>query len=424
MEAAIIIGCLLLSAFFSGMEIAYVSSNKVYLGVEKKQSTFTSKLLTRLTHNPSQFLTSMLIGNSIVLVIYGYHMGKVVLQWLHFNYDTVGPLHFAWQLVIQVLASSFIILLTAEFLPKVFFQVYANTLIKALAVPAYVFYMLFFRISKGIMAVSDFILVTLLRTRADTRKDFFSRGDLRLYIAEQLNGTNEQEEVDSEIQIFRNALEFSGRKARDIMTPRAEIAAVEIADSVEVLKQLFIDTGYSKIVVYRNSIDNVVGYSDSFTLFKKPLTVHEITIPVEYAPETIFIKDLLNVLTRKRRSMAVILDEYGDTSGIVTVEDIIEELFGEIEDEHDHHEPFTEQVLEDGMWQFSARMEIGYLNKTYSLAIPESALYATLSGFILHCSNAVPYAGQRIERAGYAFIIEQVSGQKAELVKVIMLPDA
>lgn len=418
MEAAIIIGCLLLSAFFSGMEIAYVSSNKVYLGVEKKQSTFISKLLTRLTHNPSQFLTSMLIGNSIVLVIYGYHMGNIVLRWLTmFN----GSMHFAWQLVLQVLVSAFIILLTAEFIPKVFFQVYANTLIKALAVPAYFFYMLFFNVSKGVMAVSDFILVTLLQTRADTRKDFFSHAELGLYITEQLTGANEQEEVDSEIQIFRNALEFSGRKARDIMTPRTEIAAIELNDGIAHLRQLFIQTGYSKIVVYRDTVDDILGYIDSFTLFKKPQTVQEIMIPIEYAPETIYIKDLLNILTRKRKSMAVILDEYGGTAGIITVEDIIEELFGEIEDEHDNDGAFTQEQQLDGAWLFSGRLEVAYINKTYGLELKEGASYTTLGGFITHYSNDLPQVGQRIEQGGYAFVTEQVSGKKAELIKVVLL---
>jgi len=409
----------LLSAFFSGMEIAYVSSNKVYLGVEKKQSTFISKLLTRLTQNPSQFLTSMLVGNSIVLVIYGYHMGNVALRWFGL---TSGSASFVVQLLVQVAVSVFVILLTAEFIPKVFFQVYANTLIKALAVPAYAFYVLFYNVSRGIMAVSDFILVTLFRTRADTRKEFFSRGELGLYITEQLTGANEQEEVDSEIQIFRNALEFSGLKARDIMTPRTEIAAIDVNDSVINLRHLFVDTGYSKIVVYHETVDDVLGYIDSFTLFKKPQSIREVMIPMEYVPQTIFIKDLLNQLTRKRKSMAVVLDEYGGTSGIITVEDIIEELFGEIEDEHDDDEVFTEEQQQDGAWLFSARLDVAYINETYRLALPQDDSYTTLGGFIMHHTKDIPHVGDRVESAGYAFIIEKASGKRAELVKVKLLP--
>ncbi|RZJ72632.1 MAG: HlyC/CorC family transporter, partial [Flavobacterium sp.] len=366
METAIIIVSLFLSAFFSGMEIAYISSNKVYLGVEKKQTTLLSRILTRLTQKPEQFITSMLIGNSIALVVYGYHMGNAVMGWL----GTSMPEYFS--VILQIVISSLIILLTAEFLPKVFFQIYANTLIKFFAVPAYVFYYLFHWVSKVIIIISDFILVKVLRTKGDRQRPFFSRGDLGHYISEQMNGVNEQEEVDSEIQIFQNALEFSDLKARDVMTPRTEIAAVEINDSIEELRQLFIETGYSKIIVYQDTMDTIVGYIHSFELFKKPQSIRSIMITIEYAPGTIYIKELLNILTRKRKSTAVVLDEYGGTSGIITVEDIIEELFGEIEDEHDDEEELTEKVLGNGAFLFSARLDVEYLNEKYGISIPET----------------------------------------------------
>jgi len=418
MEAAIIIGCLLFSAFFSGMEIAYVSSNKVYLGVEKKQLTLISQILTRLTENPTQFVTSMLVGNSIALVIYGYYMGNAVLRW--FGLPGSGML-MVYQLLIQIAVTTGIILLTAEFVPKVFFQVYANTLIKALAIPAYIFYVLFNRVSKVVMAVSDFILVRLLHTKADKKQGNFSRGELGTYITEQLTGANDQEEVDSEIQIFQNALEFSGLKARDIMTPRTELAAVELNDPVAELKQLFIDTDYSKIVVYRENIDDIIGYIHSFELFKKPQTIQQVMVGIEYVPETIYIKELLSLLTRRRKSMAVVLDEYGGTSGIITVEDIIEELFGEIEDEHDDAEELTEEQLPDGSYLFSARLDVEYVNEEYGLNIAETDSYATLGGFIVHHAKEIPQAGEQLEMAGFTVIIEQSSGKKIELIKLIPL---
>jgi len=418
MEAAIIIGCLLFSAFFSGMEIAYVSSNKVYLGVEKKQLTLISKILTRLTENPTQFVTSMLVGNSIALVIYGYYMGNAVLRW--FGLPGSGML-MVYQLLIQIAVTTGIILLTAEFVPKVFFQVYANTLIKALAIPAYIFYVLFNRVSKVVMAVSDFILVRLLHTKADKKQGNFSRGELGTYITEQLTGANDQEEVDSEIQIFQNALEFSGLKARDIMTPRTELAAVELNDPVTELKQLFIDTDYSKIVVYRENIDDIIGYIHSFELFKKPQTIQQVMVGIEYVPETIYIKELLSLLTRRRKSMAVVLDEYGGTSGIITVEDIIEELFGEIEDEHDDAEELTEEQLPDGSYLFSARLDVEYVNEEYGLNIAETDSYATLGGFIVHHAKEIPQAGEQLEMARFTVIIEQSSGKKIELIKLIPL---
>lgn len=416
METAIIIVSLFLSAFFSGMEIAYISSNKVYLGVEKKQTTLLSRILTRLTQKPEQFITSMLIGNSIALVVYGYHMGNAVMGWL----GTSMPEYFS--VILQIVISSLIILLTAEFLPKVFFQIYANTLIKFFAVPAYVFYYLFHWVSKVIIIISDFILVKVLRTKGDRQRPFFSRGDLGHYISEQMNGVNEQEEVDSEIQIFQNALEFSDLKARDVMTPRTEIAAVEINDSIEELRQLFIETGYSKIIVYQDTMDTIVGYIHSFELFKKPQSIRSIMITIEYAPGTIYIKELLNILTRKRKSTAVVLDEYGGTSGIITVEDIIEELFGEIEDEHDDEEELTEKVLGNGAFLFSARLDVEYLNEKYGISIPETDSYATLGGFVMHNTKDIPQTGQKLQCADFEIFIEQASNKKIELVKITPLP--
>jgi len=419
MEAVVIIACLILSAFFSGMEIAYVSSNKVYLEVEKKQSDLISRILTRLTEKPSQFITSMLIGNTIVLVVYAYYTGNAVLRW-------IGPpaeMHLIWQVLLQIVLSAFILLLTAEFIPKIFFQVYANTLIRIFALPAYLFYCVFYWLSKFTIAVSEFLLVKVLRTKGDSRPEFFSRGELGNYITEQLNGADEQEEVDSEIQIFQNALEFSDLKARDIMTPRTEIAAVEVDDPISELRELFIETGYSKMIVYQDSLDNVVGYIHSFELFKKPATLSSVMIPIEYAPETIYIKELLNILTRKRKSIAVVLDEYGGTSGIVTVEDIIEELFGEIEDEHDEDEEMTERELGKGVYLFSSRLDVEYVNEKYGLEIPESDSYATLGGFIVHNVKEIPRNGDKLSIGNFEIFIEQASNKKIELIKIQPLRD-
>lgn len=418
MELTVIIFCLLLSAFFSGMEIAYVSSNKVYLEVEKKQSGLLSKILTRLTENPNRFMASMLVGNSIVLVIYGYFTGAAVIRWFSV-YDILPQ----YKAVLQVVISVFIILLTAEFIPKVFFQLYANRLITALAIPAYLFYLLFKWVAAFTMAVADFFLVNILRTRGDRQQVFFSRNELGDYITEQMSGMPEQEDVDSEIQIFRNALEFSDLKARDIMTPRTELAAVELHDNVAELKELFIETGYSKIIVYEGNLDNVVGYVHSFELFRKPATISAVMIPIEYAPQTIYIKELLNILTRKRKSMAVVLDEYGGTSGIVTVEDIIEELFGEIRDEHDDdEEELMEKELGAGAYLFSARLAVEYINEKYSLSIPESDAYSTLGGFIVYHHKDIPAAGEELSFQGFAIVIDSASSKKIEQVKIIRLP--
>ncbi|RBN49199.1 hemolysin family protein [Flavobacterium psychrolimnae] len=415
MEVSIIILCLILSAFFSGMEIAFVSSNKIYLEIEKKQDNFLSKILTKLTEKPTNFIVTMLIGNTIAMVVYGFFMGDAVLQWciaLGFHFPD-------WlNLLLQIFISALIILVTAEFFPKVFFQIYANSLIKFFAVPAYFFYKIFYFISTFFIAISDFILRKFFKTEGDTIQLYFSKIELGNYITEQMSSVEDNETVDSEILMFQNALEFSGVKARDVMSPRTEIIAVEVFDSIEELKQLFIETGYSKIVVYQNSLDDIVGYVHSFDLFKKPKNIKEIVIAVEFVPETIFIKDAMNLLTKKRKSVAVVLDEYGGTSGIITIEDIVEELFGEIEDEHDSDEELIEKELGEGVFIFSARLDVEYLNQTYRLQIPEGDSYGTLGGFIVDFTKEIPQKGAEITIGSYHFIIEEATNKKIELVKM------
>lgn len=415
MEISIIILCLILSAFFSGMEIAFISSNKIYLEIEKKQDNFLSQILTKLTENPSKFIASMLIGNNVALVVYGFYMGDVVLHWIigfgfQFSYLTT--------ILVQTLISTFIVLITAEFFPKVFFQIYANSLIKVFAVPAYLFYRLFYYISTFFIWISDFVLKKFFKTEGDQVQLYFSKIELGNYITEQMNSVEDDDEVDSEIQIFQNALEFSGVKARDIMTPRTEIVSIDLFDTVSDLKELFIETGYSKIVVSQNSLDDIVGYVHSFDLFKKPKTIKSVLMTVEFVPQTILIKDALDLLIKKRKNVAVVLDEYGGTSGIITIEDIVEELFGEIEDEHDLDEELIEQELGEDKYLFSTRLDVEYLNETYKLMIPEEDSYGTLGGFIVNSTKEIPQKGEKIVIGKYHFVIEQASNNKIELVRL------
>ena len=415
MEISIIILCLILCAFFSGMEIAFISSNKIYLEIEKKQDNFLSRILTKLTENPSKFIAAMLIGNNIALVIYGFFMGELLMRWIEsFGYHLSSLL----DLLVQTILSTLIVLISAEFLPKVFFQIYANTLIKFFAIPAYAFYVLFYFISTFFIWVSDFVLKKFFKTEGDQIQIYFSKVELGNYITEQMSTVEDNEEVDSEIQMFQNALEFSGVKARDVMSPRTEIVAIDLNDSIDELNKLFIETGYSKIVVYENSLDDIVGYVHSFDLFKKPGSIKEIVITVEFVPETIYIKDAMNLLTKKRKSVAVVLDEYGGTSGIITIEDIVEELFGEIEDEHDSEEELIEKELGDETYLFSARFDVEYLNQTYKLHIPERDSYGTLGGFIVDFTKEIPQKGAVITIGNFHFIIEEATNKKIELVKM------
>ena len=418
MEIGIIILCLILSAFFSGMEIAFVSSNKIYLEIEKKQDDFISKILTKLTQKPSKFIATMLVGNNIAMVVYGFFMGDLLMHWfvtLGFNFTDFS------NLLLQTTISTLIVLMTSEFLPKVFFQIYANSFIKFFALPAYFFYKLFYYISSFLIWISDYVLRKFFKTEGDQINLSFSKVELGNYISEQMNAVQDHETVDSEIQIFQNALEFSGVKAREIMTPRTELVAVDLYSSIVDLRELFIETGYSKILVYTNTLDDIVGYVHSFELFKKPRSIKSIMIPVEFVPETIFIKDTMNLLTKKRKSIAVILDEYGGTSGIVTIEDIVEELFGEIEDEHDLDGALIETKVGESTYRFSTRLDVEYLNETYKFEIPENDSYETLGGFIVDFTKEIPQKETQITIGNFQFVIEEATNKKIELVKMTVL---
>lgn len=400
---------LLLSAFFSGMEIAYVSSNKIHIEIEKKQNTFLAGVLKKITKRPSKFIATMLVGNNIALVVYGFFMGDLLMEYI--------PIAGFTGLLIQTIISTIIILLTAEFLPKVFFQIYANSLVKIFAVPAYFFYFLFSLISEFIIWISDLVLKLIFKSEGDTVQLTFSKLELGNYISEQMEIAETKEEMDSEIQIFQNALDFSEVKSREAMIPRTEVVAVDINTTPKELAKIFTETGLSKILVYKENIDDILGYVHSFELFKKPTSIKKVLMPVVFVPETMLVKDVLGILSKKRKSIAVVIDEYGGTSGIITVEDIIEELFGDIEDEHDSI-ALIEEELGEGHYKFSARLEVDYLNETYKLDLEESENYETLGGLIVNHTEEIPEQGETVEIEDYIFTILEVSSTKIELVEV------
>ena len=424
LDIVIIIVTLILSAFFSGMEIAYASSNKIHIELEKKQEDFLGKILTKLTAKPSKYIATMLIGNNIALVIYGLKMGDVLVKWfqsmLPSDSAVLTYLFYDFQLLTQTVISTFVILITAEFLPKVFFQIYANTLMKVLALPTYVFYFIFSLISDFVLWISDAVLKYIFKAKGEDVVLAMTKVELGNYISEQMESVEDHEEVDSEIQIFQNALEFSDVKAREVMVPRTEISAVDISESIENLSQLFIETGRTKIIVYKDNIDDILGYVHAFELFKKPKNIKSIIIPVSFVPETILIKDVLNILTKKRQSIAVVIDEYGGTSGLMSVEDIVEELFGEIEDEHDTLE-MTELQIDENTYRFSARLEVDYINEAYKLNLPESETYETLGGLIVNETEGIPEKNQDVLVDNFKFTIEEVSSTKIDIVRLKIL---
>jgi len=417
----IIIGTLVLSAFFSGMEIAYVSSNKIFIEIEKRQSGFLAKVLKKLTKKPSKFIATMLVGNNIALVVYGFYMGDLIMLWLGsllpIDNSFLRALVVDFSLFTQTVISTLVILFTAEFLPKVFFQIYANSLLKFFAFPAYLFYLLFSFISSFVIWISDVILKRFFKTEGDEVQLAFSKLDLGNFISEQMETVESDDEVDSEIQIFQNALEFSDIKAREVMVPRTEIVAVDHSVAPKDLIQTFTETGLSKILIYNETIDDIIGYIHSFELFKKPKTLKSTLLPVVFVPETMWVKDVLSILIKKRKSIAVVIDEYGGTSGMITIEDIVEELFGEIEDEHDPVVLIEEKLGEDH-FKFSARLEVDYLNEAYKLNIPEGENYETLGGFITNHTEEIPQQFEELKVENFRIKILEVSNTKIELVEL------
>ena len=409
----IILISILLSAFFSGMEIAFVSANKMHIELEKKKDTFLAKTLSNLTAKPSKFITTMLVGNNIALVIYGYFMGELLMPFVspYISSDYII-------LLIQTIISTLIILITAEFLPKAIFRIYANEALKLFAIPAYVFFLIFYFVSEFIIFISDFLLRVLFNTKSDNVQLAFSKAELGNYINEQLETVNE--DVDSEIQIFQNALEFHNVRAREAMIPRTDIIAIDVNDSIKNLKQLFVDTGLSKIMVFKDSLDDIIGYVHAFELFKNPKSIQSILLPIKIVPETMMINDILGELTKKQKSVAIVLDEYGGTSGLITIEDIIEELFGDIEDEHDLAE-LLERKINDREFEFSGRLEVDYINETYDLNLPENDTYETLGGLIVNTTEKIPEKGEIIEIDGFQFTITEVSSSKIENVYLKVL---
>jgi CBS domain containing-hemolysin-like protein len=406
------------------MEIAFISANKIHIEIEKKQDGFLAKVLSRLTKKPSKFIATMLIGNNIALVVYGLYMGDLLMDWFSNFQLSENPiakfLLVDFSLLTQTIISTLVILLTAEFLPKVLFQIYSNVLLKVLAFPAYIFYILFSLLSEFVIKISDIILKVFFKTDGDEVQLAFSKIELGDYITEQMETVEKEDEVDSEIQIFQNALEFSAVKARDVMVPRTEIEAVELQENPKNLTKRFSETGFSKILIYKETIDDIIGYVHSYELFKKPKTIKSVLMPVEFVPETMLINDILGSLTKKRKSIAVVLDEYGGTSGIMTVEDIVEELFGEIEDEHDSTD-LIEEVLEENLYKFSARLEVDYLNENYRFELPESDEYGTLGGLIVNETTEIPEQNSQIQIQNFLFTIIEVSNTKIDLVSLEIL---
>jgi len=415
--SVIIICSILFSAFFAGMEIAFITSNKLLIELKNKQGSITASILSNFVNNPSKFISTTLVGNNIGLVIYGIYMAKVLNPFIHGFLP--GEVHNEFLvLFIQTILSTLIVLVTAEFIPKVLFRINPDIILNILAIPFLLFYYIFWPIVHFIMWLSKLILNNILRIKYTESTPVFSKVDLDQYINQvEENDLDDDAEVDTEM--FKNALDFSNIKVRECMTPRTELELIHIGASVDDLYKKFIETGLSKILVYADSTDNIIGYVHQKELFHKPKHIGEILIPVEIVPETTSAMDLLNKFSKSRRSMALVVDELGGTAGIVTIEDIMEEVLGEIDDEHDT-EALTEVQISEKEFLFHARHEIDYLNTKYELDIPEGE-YHTLGGFILAFHEDIPGKGEKINIERFQFTIEKVSGAKIEEVKMMIV---
>jgi len=411
--AFIIIGLsVLFSALFSGMEIAFISANKLRIELERKQGTFTSLIISTFTQNPGQYIATMLVGNNIALVVYGISMAKILEPAL----STIFTHPFGLMLV-QTLISTGIILVTAEFIPKSLFRTHPNGFLNFFSLPMLFFYYLFYPLSKLATWLSVGFIKNILRQNIKLGEDkrIFGKVDLDHFVGEVQGIEGEDSKHEKEIKIFQNAMEFSEVKVRECMIPRTDIDAIDANSSIEELKERFISTNYSRLPVYSENIDNIIGYVNCKDLFKKPQSIKSKILKIEFIPETMRASKLLTSFIKEQKSIAIVVDEFGGTAGLVTIEDIIEEIFGEIDDEHDMSE-FIEKQLSDTEFILSGRLEVHYLNEKYRLNLPENEEYDTLAGFVLNEHQSIPKAQEIIIINNFQIKIAKMDVSRIDLV--------
>ena len=380
----------------------------------KKNRSLKSRIIGLFFHRESTMIASLLMGNNIALVMYGIASARV----LNHFFMGLGISDEVLLLVLQTVASTIIVLVTAEFLPKALVQLNPNRFLDVTLAPMLVLYILLYLPTQLVLFFS-YIILKLFGSNQEQSARVFSKVDLEHYVDELSARIKDEEEFSNEMLILRNALDFSNIKARDCMIPRTEIIGVEIEDDIEEVKELLISKGLSKLIVYRDDIDNIIGYVHSFDLFSKPKSIKQILKPISFVPTVISGKDLLEKFTKQAGSFAVVTDEYGGTAGIITLEDVIEEIFGEIEDEHDK-EIWLEEKVSDTEFLFSARIDIDYLNETFKLSLEESEEYDTLAGLIIHHIESIPTQGDSVQLEKYRLVVEEVSDRKIETVRLFI----
>ncbi len=403
------------SAFFSGMEIAFVSSNKLQFELDKRRNTLIGKVLGIYMKNPDNFISTMLVGNNVALIIYGILMADILREPIQHIVSNE-----AMVFLLQTIFSTFLILVLAEFLPKNIFRYNPNLFMRVFALPLLPIYYILYPISRFAALLSRGIMY-LFRIKISNSENAYqlSKIDLDHFVQQGIEHLNMDEEIDTEVKIFQNALDFQNVKIRDCIIPRTEIVAVDYNESLENITSTFIETGISKMIVYKDTIDNIIGYFHVSEVFKRLKDWHNALQPISIVPETMPANKLLNMLMIQKRSMVVVVDEFGGTAGIVTLEDLMEEIFGEIEDEHDIHHLIAKKKS-DGSYIFSGRMEINRINEQFDLNIPEGEDYHTIAGYILNHCQRLPKLNETIEIGTFMIKIIRVTTTKIELVNLIV----
>ena len=405
----------ILSAFFSGMEIAFTSANRLRMEIDRKRGGFVGRIIELFVSKPGEYITTMLVGNNIVLVIYSMYMTKLI----HLLAAKMGVPMAEDSVVIETIISTLVIIFFGEFTPKSIFKMRPNAFFRALVLPVYLIYLVLFPLSKFTTAIA-FALLRLfgLKVKEEHSIKNFGRIDLENLVDESVE--NNEKMQPNDIKIFQNALDFSDLRVRDCMVPRVDVEAVELDTSIEELTRRFIDTNFSRLFVWEESIDNIVGYVTTKSLFRKPQSIKEILMPVRYVPEAMETERLMGEMIRTKQSVAVVIDEFGGTAGVISLEDVLEEIVGEIEDEHDTPE-LVEKVLKDNQWVLSCRLEVAYLNERYDLGLKESDEYDTLAGYIIAKYGSIPTVGTIIESEGKEIKILKSTSSRVELAKVRIL---
>lgn len=413
----VILIAILFSAFFSGIEIAFVSANKLQIELDVKKGNYAARIISGFMKNPGRFISSMLVGNNIMLVVYGIMMGRLIIELLNLDQNVSD----ATTMIVQTIISTLIILVTGEFLPKALFRLNPNRILLFFAFPLFFLYYAVLYIPSLVFTYTSELFLKVMRIEIPRDELVFGRVDLDEYVKGLTRRETSSQNVDHELEILQNALHFNKIKARECMIPRPEIEALEVEDSIDKLRQTFVETGFSKILIYRDSIDNIIGYVHCNELFKQPESIKTILLPVAIVPETMTAQEIMELFIKQHKGLAVVVDEHGGTSGMLTMEDIVEEIFGEIEDEHDT-EVLVEEQLSKNEFKFSARLEVDFLNHKYELNIPETGDYDTLAGFIIHYTEDIPKPNTRLQIDQFQIVILKVTGTRIEEVHVKINP--